>query len=103
MGELFAERIHSGMETRAALAGFVLSSALGFMGSTHKAEWDSKILFHVAVVVLSLSSACGFFSVVTFVMTSTKMSRLFARKDYRFGQIDFGHGPVEQLLSLIHI
>ena len=97
MGELFAERIHSGMETRAVLAGFVLSFVLDFMGSM---DWKSPILFRVAVVVITLSSACGFFAVVTYMMTSTKISRLFARKDYRFGQFDVTHDPVEQLRTL---
>ena len=63
-------------------------------------DWKSPILFRVAVVVISLSSACGFFAVVTYMMTSTKISRLFARKDYRFGQFDFTHDPVEQLRTL---
>ena len=100
MGELFAERIHSGMETRAVLAGFVLAFALDFMGSMRSADWNSQILFRVAVMVLSISSACGFFAVVTYMMTSTKISRLFARKDYRFGQFDFTHDPVIQLRTL---
>ena len=100
MGELFAERIHSGMETRAVLAGFVLAFALDFMGSMESGKWKSHDRFRVAVVVISLSSACGFFAVVTYMMTSTKISRLFARKDYRFGQFDFTHDPVIQLRTL---
>lgn len=88
MSEQFVETINNGLQFRAVLFAFLLAFAMNALMALDVDSFNSNGLAVAYAGCLSTSVGFGIFSVIAATMTSAKLSRLLARKQFLFGRID---------------
>mmetsp|Transcript_1583 Transcript_1583/g.2468 ORF Transcript_1583/g.2468 Transcript_1583/m.2468 type:complete len:206 (+) Transcript_1583:24-641(+) len=85
-GEKVLEEKANGMDNVGTLSGFVVAFGIGFLLELSEEDFSSGTLYTLYMVMLTLATCTGVFSLLAMTFVSTKIRRLLGRSLWYWGE-----------------